>query len=74
MKAILKAIKSIATGFTSLLDFLFGVIEDLVYVVKILGDAILSIPTYLGWLPEVFLTVVITIFGIVVIYKILGRE
>ncbi len=74
MKAILKAIKSIATGFTALLDFLFGIISDLVYVVGITGDAIIAIPSYFGWLPDEFLTVLLTIFSIVVIYKLLGRE
>lgn len=74
MKALVEFIKGIAEGVTAAIDFLFGIIEDLVYMVKLLGQFILDIPAYLSWLPAGVVAIFITIFGIVVIYKVIGRE
>lgn len=71
----------IISFFKSLIDFLVGVVEfvmkllkDLVYVVKLLGTSVLHLPDYLAFLPATVISVVISIFAIVVIYKVLGRE
>ena len=74
MKAIIEDLKGIAEAVTAAIDFLFGIIEDLVYMVRLLGQFILDIPNYLQWLPSVITNIFIAIFSIVVIYKILGRE
>lgn len=74
MKALVEFIKGIAEGVTAAIDFLFGTIQDLVYMVKLLGQFILDIPAYLSWLPTGVVAIFITIFSIVVIYKVLGRE
>lgn len=74
MKAVVETLKGIAEAITSAIDFLFGIIEDLVYMVQLLGQFILDIPSYLSWLPSGVVAVFITIFSIVVIYKIIGRE
>ncbi len=74
MKALVEFIKGIAEGVTAAIDFLFGTIQDLVYMVKLLGQFILDVPAYLSWLPAGVVAIFITIFSIVVIYKILGRE
>lgn len=74
-------LKDIADGFNQILDFfknifdfIIGFIEDVVYIVKITGEAVANIPTYFSWLPEAALAILVTIFAVVVIYKILGRE
>lgn len=59
---------------TSLIEFVVGMITDLVYVVTLCSSFVLKIPTYFAWLPDVAVTLIVTTFGIVVIYKILGRE
>lgn len=59
---------------TSLIEFVIGFISDLVYVVRLCGSFVLKIPTFFSWLPDVAITLIITIFGIVVIYKVIGRE
>ena len=58
----------------SLVDFVIGIVEDLVYVVKLCGQFVLKIPSFFSWLPSGVVTLIVSVFGIVVIYKILGRE
>lgn len=65
---------TIADVITSLVDFVVGMIEDLVYVVTLCGSFVLKIPTLFSWLPSEAVALIVTIFAIVVIYKILGRE
>lgn len=62
------------TGVTAALDFLIGFIEDIVYVVKLTAEFAVNIPDYFAWLPAPVLATVVSIFAIVVIYKVLGRE
>lgn len=59
---------------TSLVDFVVGLIEDLVSVVVMCGKFVLKIPQLFSWLPPEAVALVVSIFAIVVIYKILGRE
>lgn len=74
MEAIIKFFQGIADGVSAALSFLIGFIEDIVYVVKLTGEFVLNIPNYFAWLPAPVLATVVAIFGIVVIYKVLGRE
>lgn len=74
MKALVEFFKGIAEGVTAAIDFLAGLIADLVYMVQLLGQFILQIPSYLSWLPSAVVSIFLTIFSIVVIYKIIGRE
>ncbi len=74
MGALLSFFEGIVDIVTSLINFVIQTIMDLVYVIGLLGSMIISLPEYFGWLPSVVGTSLITIFSIVVIYKILGRE
>ena len=74
MEAIITFLQGIMTGVTTALNFLIGFIEDIVYVVKLTGEFVLNIPDYFAWLPAPVLATVVSIFAIVVIYKVLGRE
>lgn len=65
---------SVADVITSLVDFVVGMITDLVYVVKLCGSFALKIPTLFSWLPTPAVAIIVSIFAVVVIYKILGRE
>lgn len=64
----------IADVITSLIDFVIGFIEDIVYVVKLCGTFVAKIPLLFSWLPQEAVALVVIIFGVVVIYKVLGRE
>ena len=65
---------SVSDVITSLVDFVVGMITDLVYVVKLCGSFVLKIPTLFSWLPAPAVAIIVSIFAVVVIYKILGRE
>lgn len=71
---MISALKSIFNLISSVVSFIIGFFQDLVYMISLLGKFILSLPTYLSWLPPTFITAVTLIFTIVVIYKVLGRE
>lgn len=74
MNTLIEFFKNIGDIISSCFQFLIGMIQDLVYMVGLLGKFIASLPSYLSWLPGSFVTIILTIFGVVVIYKILGRE
>ena len=74
MEGILNFLKGFADIIGAIFNFLFGIIKDLLYVVGLLGSLILRIPDMIGWLPSACITLVVTTFTIVMIYKILGRE
>lgn len=74
MQAIIDFFKAISDGVSAALGFLLSFIEDTVYVIQLTGEFVAQIPSYLGWLPSSVLAVVVSIFAVVVIYKILGRE
>lgn len=75
---MLESIKDFFVGMidiiVSLVDFVIGIVEDLVYVVTLCGQFVLKIPTFFSWLPSQVVVLIVTIFAVVVIYKILGRE
>lgn len=74
MKAVVKAIKGLVQAVEILIDFVVDLFEDLIYMIELLGEFIVNIPTYLSWLPAPVIAIIVTIFSIVVIYKIIGRE
>lgn len=75
---MLETIKNVFLGFinliTSLVDFVVGLIKDIVYVVKLTGGFVAKIPRLFSWLPAPVIALFVTLFAVVVIYKILGRE
>lgn len=74
MSAIITFFEGFVDVISGAVDFLVGFVEDIVYIVKITGEFVLEIPNYLSWLPAPVLAIVIVVFGIVVIYKVMGRE
>ena len=74
MGAIIDFIKGIANFVVSLVQFVIDFIGDIVYMISLTAQFAVNIPTYFAWLPDVIVSIIVTIFSIVVIYKILGRE
>lgn len=74
LEAIKDAVLSIGQFFADVVDFVLKLISDLLYVIELLGQAITKIPDYISWVPAAPLAILTTIFAIVVIYKVLGRE
>lgn len=74
MQAIIDFFTGLADFFTSIVDFIVGFFQDLIYVIGLLGQFVLQIPSYFGWLPATALALLGTIFGVVVIYMVLNRK
>lgn len=74
LESILSVLGSIGNFFASIVDWVADFIEDLVQMAKYLGQAVVEFPSYFDWLPSSVLAILITLIGIVVIYKFLGRD
>lgn len=74
MQAVIDFLLGLADIINSLVQFVTDFIGDLVYVVKLTATFVLNIPVYFAWIPGAILSLIVTIFGIVVIYKVMGRE
>lgn len=75
---MLETIKNFFLGManviTSLIDFVVGFVEDIVYVVKLCASFVAKIPQLFSWLPSGVLAIIVLTFSVVVIYKVMGRE
>lgn len=60
--------------FKMLWDFVSGLISDVVELTTLLVDASEQLPNYLSFLPSSISGALLVLLGIVVLYKILGRE
>lgn len=60
--------------FGAIIDFIVGFVADLVNVVKNTAEAVAEIPNYFDWLPPEVIAIIVSIFAVVVIYKVIGRE
>lgn len=58
----------------SIIGFVIDMVGDLLYVIALLGKFILEIPGYFMWLPNEIVALLVTAFGIVVVYMILNRK
>ena len=74
MDVIIEFFSGIADAIIALFDFLISFLGDLVYIVQLTGLYLSQIPSYFSWLPAELVTIIVTLFSIVVIYKITGRE
>lgn len=74
LETIKNILFSIGDFFTSIYEFVIGLFEDLVFIIKACGKVLSFIPNAFSWLPAPILALIIAIFGVVVIYKIAGRE
>lgn len=74
LTTIKEFLNSIANMFLSLWDFVIDFFEDIAYVVKLVTSFVVGIPDYFSWLPAEILALIVAIFGVAIIYKVLGRE
>lgn len=74
MDAIVQFFSAIGDAIVSVFDFIVAFFMDLVYMIHLLGIFIVQIPSYFNFLPPGMSALLILIFGIVVLYKIFGRE
>lgn len=74
MSGIFEAIKGFFTFVVSAVEFVIKLIKDLVYVVGMLKDVVLRIPTYLGFLPTTLISMFAVCLSVVIVYKVVGRD
>lgn len=74
MKAIADFLQAIGNAILAAINFVVGFFQDIVYIIQLTGKVLAQIPSYFSWLPAELLAIILTIFAVVVIYKILGRE
>ena len=74
MEAIINFFKGIGEALLGIFDFIIGLVNDLIYIIKLTGEFVAKIPSYFSWLPAPVLALIISAFAVVVIYKVLGRE
>lgn len=74
LQKIWNVIKDLGKIISSVIEFVFDMVEDLLYMIKLLREVVLDIPDYLGFFPSIIITTVTTLIGVAVIFKVLGRE
>lgn len=74
MEEIIAFFEGIADAVESAFDWFFGFLEDTVYFLGLLDDAVASIPGYFSWLPSEALVSLGVLLGIIIVCRILGRE
>lgn len=71
---MISAIKEVYNIIKTLFDFIIGFVQDLIELVKMVGEAVVKLPELLGFLPSALLTLLLLLVGVAVMYKVLGRE
>ena len=74
MQAIVDFLSSIGSAILAGIDFVVSFFEDLVYIIQLTGRFLAQLPSFFSWLPTPVVSVLLTTFAIVVVYKIAGRD
>lgn len=74
LKKIWNVVKDIGSFLSKTVEFILDLFEDLIYIVELLSDVAKDIPEYLGVFPTLIVSSVISLVGIAVIFRVLGRE
>lgn len=74
MEDLLDMIEGFFDMVGSVVEFVIDWIQDILYIAELLGTLISNLPSIFGWMPVPVYSMIASIFGVIVIYKILGRE
>lgn len=74
MQAVIGFFQGIGSAIESVISFVISFFQDVVYLIALTGRFLAQIPTYFAWLPSPLLALIVSIFAVVVLYKVLGRE
>lgn len=74
LDGIFEVVSKIGEFLTTAWDFVVGLIQDTLDMIKLVGETVTKLPDYFSWMPDYLLASLLVIFGVVVVYKILGRE
>jgi len=74
LQQILNVVKSIGDLVVGLVKFIPKLLTDFIMVIDLVVGAVAQLPTMFVVFPSVISALLISVFGVVVVYKILGRE
>ena len=64
---------SILSSLFSVTQLVFNLIKDLPMFIKLTTAFSADLPSYLNWLPSYVVSIITLTFGLVIVYKFLGR-
>lgn len=73
MQIIIDFLTGIADSITALLRYLVEIVAGFVYVLKMLLYFTVNIPRYFLWLPAEYVTLIVLVFSVAVMYKVFGK-
>lgn len=74
MGAILDFIKGIADGVLAGIEFLRSLVEDIFYLAQSMANIVSQLPDYFSFFPPQVLAMILSIFVVVVIFRVIGRD
>ena len=74
LQGILDVLTKIGDFFSSVVDFIVSIFQDLANFIKMLGLFVSKVPDWFSWLPAPAVALVITLIGTVVLLRVLGRD
>lgn len=74
MAGIFEAVKSFFQFVIGAVQFVIKLVHDLLYVLDMIAAVVVKMPSYLGFLPTVVLSLFAVCLSCVVLYKVLGRD
>lgn len=74
MGAIIRMLKSLVQLIISLVKFIPVILKDFIIVIELVLNTLTSLPTLFIVFPSVLSAILMSVFGVVIIYKVLGRE
>lgn len=74
MQAISEFFLILTNVISKVIDFVVKIFMDLYWAILALVTSIAQLPNYFSWLPAEVSSLILVIFGVVLVYKIIGRE
>lgn len=74
MTAVINFIQGIANGVGAAIEFLGGLIDDILTCVTYMTEAAAEMQTYIEFLPTSIVTIVVAMGGMTIIFMIVGRH
>lgn len=65
---------TIVNGFTTIIDFITIIFNDLVMLGELLAYALGNIPSFFTWLPSEVVSVLVIGLSVAVVYMFIGRK
>lgn len=71
---IFDVLGNIAEFISLIFETIVSFVQDIVTLIQTVYNTLAELPQYFNWLPAELVGLLLVIFGVVVLYKVLGRE